>query len=73
MPLSSVVEGIVEIVLEFFFDVFVHFFVRGMGYLVIKAITLGRARVGVESGSALAVGILFWVLILFIAYKLWLA
>jgi hypothetical protein len=41
--------------------------------VIIKAVTLGRARVSMESDSALAAGILFWVLIFFIAYKLWLS
>jgi hypothetical protein len=73
MPMSAIVEGIIEIIVEFFFEVFVQIFVRGLGFVIIKAVTLGKARVSVESGSALAVGILAWVLIFFIAYKLWLA
>lgn len=72
MPLSAIVEGIIEIILEFFFEVFVHFFVRGLGFVIIKAATLGRSRAGIESGSALAVGIAAWILIFFGAYKLWL-
>lgn len=68
-----IVEGIIEIIIEFFFEVFVRYFVRGLGFVIIKAVTLGRARVEVMSGSALAVGILAWILIFLIAFKLWLA
>ncbi len=73
MPLSAIAEGIIEIIVEFFFEVFVQIFVRGFGFVIIKAVTLGRAKIDVMSGSALAVGIVAWILILFIAYKLWLA
>jgi hypothetical protein len=73
MPLSSIAEGIIEIIVEFFFEVFIQIFVRGLGFVILKCVTLGRASVGLESGGSLAMGILAWILVFFGAYKLWLS
>jgi hypothetical protein len=64
MPLGEVIGSVLELIFEVVFNEALRFLVRGLGWLIIKCVTLGRAKSGFDSPAALVVGLMGWASIL---------